>query len=204
MIHAIYPFATRLIAPHEGAKEPFVDSQPGGVTVHYTADRNVKRVISSLKEKGYNYHLLIDRDGSVIQTGYLDKSVWHAGKAEWNGKSPNKEHASIALVSWGYLFEQDNGFFSWSGDQVSKMDAVKRGNNLQGEHKKIRAWDAATMLQETKLLEVLSWFRASGISPADICGHDECALPAGRKEDPGGVLSMTMAEVRASLGQSFA
>lgn len=189
---AIYPFAKRIETPDESNNGYFL-APPTGVTVHYTADRDVDRVIRSLKQQNLNYHLLIDRDGKVIQSCYLDKACSHAGQAFWNGKSPNKTHVSISLVTWGHLTARnsDQVCFAWTGQQIESTDVAWRF---------AEPWDKATREQEAKLFELLCWFvDFFNISPEDICGHHECALPKGRKPDPGGVLSMTMQEYREAL-----
>lgn len=191
-LQSIYPFAKRIDTPDDSNNGYFL-APPSGVTVHYTADRDVERSIRSLKQQNLNYHLIIDRDGKVIQTCYLDKACSHAGPAFWNGKSPNKQHVSISLVSWGHLTvrNSDQACFAWTGQQVDLKDTVWRFGT---------AWDKATREQEAKLFELLCWFiDMFNISPLDICGHDECALPKGRKPDPGGILGMSMYDYREAL-----
>lgn len=201
MIQPIYPFASSIVRNNRHYVGKFLHGKAEGVTVHYTADRELNRTIKSLADKDCSYHLIIERDGKVVQTCYLDQATYHAGFAQWNGKSPNKQHVSVALMSWGYLKEQDGNKVSWAKKIVPDEESALRPNNIDGATK---YWDKATEAQEKKLLEVLRWFVASGIPIADICGHDECALPAGRKEDPGGVLSVSMKELRGLLGTVIA
>lgn len=200
-MEAIYPFASKIVSPTQGSQGSFFKG-PSGVTIHYTADRNVDRAIQALKDRNFSYHLIIDRDGSVIQTCYFDKMTFHAGNAKWNDRSPNHEHLSVALVSWGYLTQEEKRFLAWNATEIPENEVAVRKGNLMTQGK-AQPWDKATDVQEEKLLTVLSWFCANGILVEDICGHDECALPAGRKSDPGGVLSMTMNQLRDKLRHNF-
>lgn len=186
----VFPWAHKLVDPTALAVGPM---DPLGVVVHYLADRDVDRSIRGLKEAGLGYHLIIDRKGLVYQTTYFNLRVNHAGAAEWNGLSPNRHFIAIALASWGYL---DNDNRAWNGATIDLKETALRPSNASG---KMLRWDSATQVQETVLMTCLSWLMTKGISLKNICGHDECALPLGRKQDPGGVLPRSMKEVRVLL-----
>jgi len=189
----IYPYAS-LIA-HSAASSPgdFIE-KPQGITIHYTADDDINRVCDSLEKKNLGYHLIICKNGSVIQKCYLNKRANHAGAAKWRGLSPNKTHIAIALLNWGLVEERMSGgdcyYSTWSSARVEKEDVVFRQNSF---------WEKATDEQEQALDKMLKWFVAIGIDPQNICGHDECATPPGRKIDPGGILSKDMPTIRKEL-----
>lgn len=165
--------------------------QPGGVTVHYTADRDLLRSIQALESKNLAYHLIIDRQGTVFQMLPFDRTCYHAGKASWHNLSPNSRHIAVAFLSWGQLRRSPNGHRSWSDVYVAPNDVRTNG---QG------AWDAATDFQEAALKSFLRWACLElKIDPDSVCGHDECAIPPGRKVDPGGSLSFRMADLRKEL-----
>lgn len=167
-----------------------------GVTVHYTADGTVTQTVDALKKAGLGYHVIIDRDGMVYQTTYLSQRVHHAGEASWLGKSPNRHHVAVAVSSWGVVGLKDKKYTTWAGREIPATEVARRKGNLgPGDYN----WHAATGAQERALLMFLRWCVMKGISPDAVCGHDECATPKGRKADPGGVLSLTMAEVRNVL-----
>jgi N-acetylmuramoyl-L-alanine amidase len=193
----LFPLVQQIITPTLYSRASFGPGGPSGVTVHYTADASVEDAIKSFAANGYAYHLVIDRDGKVTQTAYMDRGTWHAGKAVWNGKSPNRAHIAVAVASWGKL-EPDGqgGWQSWAKTPIDPAEVAQRPDNLDGT---LAFWHACTAQQEAALLEVLRWAVAGGISPADMCDHSECALPRGRKEDVGGALSMTMAQLRAAI-----
>lgn len=186
----LYPMVTKIIEPKALGAGPF---KPIGVTVHHSGDRDPSRVLTWLKAQGLGYHILIDRDGGVTQTTYFNLRVNHAGEASWLGQSPNQKHVAICLLSWGEV--KPNGQ-TWAAKRtIPAADVAARPSYLG----KLVHWDAATAKQESSLMTVLAWLVACGIDPAHICGHDECALPLGRKTDPGGVLSSTMKSIRADL-----
>lgn len=197
----MYDRADQVIRLDEMARGPLHSEKPLGVTIHYSAERDLERTLTALKtaSKDYSlgYHLLIDRMGKVTQTVRFDRMVYHAGKADWMGHSPNKTHISVCLLSYGELKKDAMGSFtSWSGIPIDPQQADRRKNNVNGEY---AWWDIATALQEMSLRAFLIWCVMNGISADSVCGHDECSLPKGRKIDPGGVLSITMPEVRTWL-----
>ncbi len=194
----LYPMVRSVFRPTALGRGPFEGGSARGVTVHHAADRDLNRVQTEGATTRIGYHLVIDRDGFVHQTTYMDQMVAHAGEAIWNGLSPNRAHVAVSLLSWGRLTKTDGSsdLVAWDGATVHPEEAAMRQGNLSPE---LAWWDAATPAQEEALFNLLRWFVACGIDPANICGHDECALPVGRKDDPGGVLSMTMQAVRLML-----
>ena len=165
----------------------FKHNTPVGVTVHYTASANISATIKELASKNLGYHLIIDKDGEMYQCAPLWAQLYHAGRAKWLGLSPNRTHIAVALVSWGWLKNRGGLQLSWSG-RIIPEDQRREVRGLW--------WEKATLDQEQTLFAFLKWAVANGIDTKNICGHDECALPAGRKMDPGGVLELSMAQVR--------
>lgn len=190
----IYRGTDKLVNPLAMSAGPMNDVK--GVTVHHTADTNVQRVIDSLKAQELGYHIIIDRDGTVIQTTYMGHRVNHAGSATWLDASPNRHHVAVALVSWGSVQKKDGQFQAWNGAQVVATQVAKRPGNLGPQE---YYWHVATDAQEKELIQFLRWAMWRGLDRESFCGHDECALPKGRKSDPGGVLSKTMAQIREEL-----
>lgn len=170
--------------------------EPSGVTVHYLAEVSVEAAMKSLRAEGLGYHVIIDRDGSLYQTCYFSHKVAHAGVAKWNGKSPNSNHVAVAVASWGAVGLKEKKFYSWAGHEIPSSQVARRQGNRSDT---LYHWHAATQPQEATLMMFLRWCVSKGVKPDEICGHDECALPEGRKADPGGVLSLTMKELRETL-----
>lgn len=193
----IFPFVKSIINPSAMAAGDWERGRPLGVTVHYTADRSLDRVVTFMAKNKVGYHVIIDREGSVHQTTFFSKRVNHAGRALWSGLSPNRNHLAVALLSWGEVRPSpEAGYMAWNGTTVKTEHVVHRpANNGVMTH-----WDAATKEQETSLTRFISWAQAAGIKIGHVCGHDECAIPYGRKIDPGGVLSYPIGDLREGKG----
>jgi N-acetyl-anhydromuramyl-L-alanine amidase AmpD len=194
MFPKVYPHLKGLLQFDATAQDSFKEGRPLGVVIHYTADRNLVEGVKSLVARKLGYHLIIDRDGGVYQMTSLDRKCWHAGSALWHGRSPNHHFLAVSLVSWGFL--KPMTFESYAGTKIRIEDVEQRPDNVKGI---VQPWDAATDLQLVALDEVLRFCITNGIEPEMICGHDECALPFGRKLDPGGVLPWSMAKLRERL-----
>lgn len=192
----LYPHVHGVLSPGDIQQKPYAAGRPEGVTVHYTADRNFQRTYRELVTQGLGYHFVIDRDGKVYQLAYLDRTTNHAGKAMWEGKSPNRTHLSIALISWGMLDRDGEHWVSWTGEKIPEHSIAARPSNIDG---RTYAWDKATDEQEETLITVLKWIVLNGIDPKNVCDHSECAIPAGRKYDVGGVISIQMHDLRNKL-----
>lgn len=179
------------------ARGPFPGGKPLGATVHYSAHPSLDVTIKSEGERGFGYHLIFDRDGKAVQSCPLRQSLWHAGKAQWLGNSPNKTHLAFCLLGWGWLKHDKGMFYSFSGQRVPSNEVELRPDNLTGDR---HYWHMATPAQEEALLQALLWaMLMAGFTSEHVCGHDEAATPLGRKLDPGGMLSMTMPQLRAEL-----
>jgi len=173
-----------------------VDTQPligrlSGATVHYAADTKSSRIIDALKSSGLGYHFLIEENGTILQLAPLNRRVYHAGKAVWNGQSPNRSHVGIAICNWGLLQEKDNHFITWSGRIIEpERVAFRRG----------QYWQDATPSQVSSMFYVLRFLvSVMGFKPSEVCTHAECAIPAGRKVDVGGSIQYSGNQLRAVL-----
>lgn len=196
MLPQIYDHATNISNLDFTAKEEFPHGSPLGITLHYTADNSAETAVKVLMAEGLGYHIIIERDGSVWQMTSFNRTCWHAGKATWLGRSPNHHHIAIALVSWGLLSKD---LKSYSNVAIASEEIVYRPDNINAQ---MHHWQSATAAQLASLQTLLTWLIKHGIDPSHICGHDEAAIPFGRKMDPGGVLPMTMSELRKSLKEN--
>ena len=67
---------------------------PTGITIHYTAGGSSASAISTLNQKGYSYHFIISRDGTIEQLERTDVQSIHDPKT-------NATHIGISFVNLG-------------------------------------------------------------------------------------------------------
>jgi len=192
----IYEFVKTIVQPDILNVGKWENGSPTGITIHYSAERGLVKTVKAMARSKLGYHILIARDGTAHQTAYMDRTVNHAGPAMWNHFSPNKNHLAVSVLSWGELTKNEKIFTNWAGGMVLASEAAYRPANSGT----MAWWDSATVAQEIELMRFLRWaMKTFGIHPKNICGHDETALPKGRKIDPGGVLSHRMNDLRKIL-----
>ena len=203
-----------LITPH---KENF-DSTPNPtpnhlntpefIIMHYTGGREMSSTINAFtnppKEPslGASAHLLIGRDGSVVQFLPFNRIAYHTGFAWWEGNSElNKCSIGIELDNLGRLDKVDS---KWQvprvkppiiipDEEVEQREYWKA--NLPKENRddpvfasKLPGFQKFTEIQLTVALHILEALVKKYPGIREILGHDQINLAM--REDPGPLLPM--------------
>lgn len=156
------------------------------VVIHYTAGATARSSINFWKTKsakGASAHVVIDRDGTIIQCRPFNRTAGHAGVSRWRDPKTGVLYEGLNSCSIG--IELAN-----AGDNVklarrwSKMPLVKAAHRNGGPAKDWEAYPPAQLAAVTKLVQALvKRYRLD-----DITGHD-CIAPE-RKSDPGPAFPM--------------
>lgn len=80
--------------------------RPDMIVIHYTASADTRSAVSHLCNPASqaSAHLVIDREGRIIQLVPFDLTAWHAGNSSWNGVQwCNPRAIGIELVNLGWL-----------------------------------------------------------------------------------------------------
>jgi N-acetylmuramoyl-L-alanine amidase len=135
-------------------------------------------------------HLVVRRDGTMVQCVPFDVVGWHAGKSRWVDRAGNQliglnTHAiGIEIENWGPLRRIGSGWISWTGE------AVEAGKVIEARHKfgtPDGGWEVFTPAQvQTTIDAARAICHAYNIE--EIVGHDDIA--PGRKSDPGPAWNM--------------
>jgi N-acetyl-anhydromuramyl-L-alanine amidase AmpD len=194
-----YPKA-KIIKPPMPTHGKYPKGFPEGAIVHYTAgvqDDSAEEIATG-RSDGFAY-MLIRADGTVYQAHPLDEWGYHAGGSTWPAfpHEVSVHTVGIEIACPGLLRGVAGSYRTWYNDPV-KDEQVRvvphHDNQVAGPYQKY------TSEQECALRILLQWLKSNsnGIFQYDfVLGHDEVA--PGRKEDPGGSLSMTMPEYRQFL-----
>lgn len=169
----------------EGIKR---DMLPGGsempirrfLVIHFTSGASGQSSINFWKTpeaKGASAHLVIERDGAVIQCRPFNRTCGHAGKSRWRGfDGLNACSIGIELANAG-----DD---SRIGRKWSKLPPV------QARHKNettTKEWEAYPEEQVQACIDV-SKLLAARYKLDDVIGHEDIA--PNRKNDPGPAFPM--------------
>lgn len=137
---------------------------------------------------GSSAHVVIDRDGRVIQCVPLDRVAWHAGKSSWRGLSGLNQHSfGIELANWGHLKRAGAGWSCHTGlPIVDPYMAVHRNGNPDGSTAPI-GWEPYPRAQfDAAIALVRALVSSFGVN--EIVGHDD--ISPTRKWDPGPAFDM--------------
>ncbi|SEG52320.1 N-acetylmuramoyl-L-alanine amidase [Bosea lathyri] len=136
-------------------------------------------------------HLVVRRDGTVIQCVPFDVVGWHAGKSRWVDRAGNQiiglnsEAIGIEIENWGPLRRAGPGWISWADE------AVEAGKVIEARHKfgtPDGGWEVFTSAQVQATIEAARAI-CDAYNIEEIVGHDD--ISPGRKSDPGPAWNMT-------------
>lgn len=158
---------------------------PKLVVMHYTGSGSVAGTSDWLTRKDEVYvsaHVVIGRDGDVVQLVPFRRKAYHAGRSSWNGEENCNEFSiGVELVNWGWLRREDDTLVSATGARVP----LNQGTMLRHSNESLeRYWQRYTAVQLEAAARVVSACAWIFQIPAEgIVGHD--AVSPGRKVDPG-------------------
>jgi N-acetylmuramoyl-L-alanine amidase len=180
------------MSPNKG--KSFLPGLPDLIVIHYTAGETLDGAVSTLccPENQVSAHLVIGRDGEVVQLIPFDCESWHAGESSWEGRRGlNKCSIGIELDNAGKLKREQEGFRSHSGKLYSVAEVLPGKSPFEDRP---AYWHEYTQVQLDRLHEICRVLVESyGIRW--IVGHDE--VSAGRKIDPGPLFPMEL--LRSSI-----
>lgn len=182
----------------------YKDLWPAGCVVHYTAGRYENGISDARStqawglEQGYSF-FVISSEGEVLQSAPLDSWGYHAGASSYPGlgSSLSSKLVGIEVCSPGRVEKVKGGFKPWFNAIYSK-EQVREVSGWAGVEDGY--YVKFTDQQEQALIDLILYLRRGNpdvFSLDYVLGHYE--VSPGRKADPGGSLSMPMANFRDLL-----
>ena len=169
------------LSPNQGAA--FKAPNPDTLVIHFTAGASLESSAKTLSDPASkaSAHLVIGRDGKIVQLVPFNTVAWHAGVSSFQGRTGfNQYSIGIEIDNAGRLNQTASGdFLTWFGKPIPKSDAVQA---MHRNESKATWWHAYTETQIERVFEVCALLvQRYGIK--FIVGHEEIA--PGRKTDPG-------------------
>ncbi len=168
--------------------------RPEFLVFHYTAGASIEGAVTQLTRKGtgVSAHLVIGRDGRIIQLVPFDTMAWHAGRSSWQGLTGlNRYSLGIELVNAGRLLKEEGGWRTWFGTEIPPEEVLVAAHRHDPRPAGWHRYSEAQLAAALQVAEVLmDHYRLK-----DLLGHDDIA--PGRKQDPGP--AFPMAEFRRRL-----
>lgn len=160
----------------------FGEGLPDTIVIHYTAGGSLDGAVRTFQDDSVkaSAHILIDKDGSVVQMAPFTKITWHAGRSAWLDRtSLNNYSIGIEIVNAGRLEKNGSTFRSWFGRTYSEEDVVEAVHRNETEP---TFWERYTE-EQIDATFTLCKSLIDTYSIRHILGHEE--ISPGRKIDPG-------------------
>lgn len=167
-------------SPNKGAA--FGPELPDTLIMHYTAGPSLSSAVNWFKrpEAQASAHLVIDRDGRVVQMVPFDRIAWHAGNSAYAGRTGfNRYSIGIELVNAGFLTPHGEEFVDTYGHKYPASDVVQA---IHKNENRQRWWQLYPAAQLEAALEIARELKVA-YALKSLLGHDDIA-PL-RKQDPG-------------------
>lgn len=178
--------------------ENFKNNLPDTLVIHYTAGNSLESSVNWLKNprSKASSHLVIGKNGKVVQLVPFDVIAWHAGSSSWKGrKRLNNYSIGIELDNAGLLEKRAEGFYTYFDKRVNNQKVVLAKHKHQNEEK---AWEAYSEMQINCLEEICHVLKEY-YAIRTIVGHDDIA--PGRKVDPGPAFPMEKIKAKILYGR---
>ena len=160
----------------------FGPALPDTIVIHYTAGASLESSVATLCDPrtSASAHLVIGRDGAIVQLVPFDTIASHAGRSSHDGRHGfNKFAIGIEIDNAGRLEKAGSQYLSWFGRTYSGEDVIEAVHRNQTE---AAFWHRYTEVQIT-LVEEICRLLISAYGIGWILGHEE--ISPGRKIDPG-------------------
>lgn len=170
--------------------------KPRFVILHYTAGSSLDSSVTSLCTKkpqgNASAHIVVGRDGRIVQLASFDTVTWHAGVSQWAGLNGLNQYAiGIEMDNAGLLHREGDRFVSWFGKAFAEKDVVLAAHRFGGG---VQPWHAFPQAQIERVLELCELL-VGHYGLQDVLGHEDIAR--GRKTDPGPAFPLQAVQARA-------
>lgn len=157
------------------------------IVLHFTADTKTNAAVQYMSAShpdgggvGASAHIVIRRDGSVVQLVAFDVPAWHAGIGKW------KDVTNLNQYTLGVMFENAGELKQLNGSWPLGPDNIF----MVGPHdgKEAQAWERYTPAQLESARELIKALGRAYPSIEAVLRHSE--VSPGRKVDPGPALDV--------------
>ncbi|WP_313952019.1 N-acetylmuramoyl-L-alanine amidase [Accumulibacter sp.] len=157
---------------------------PSYLIMHYTAGRSVDSSVQSLctrKPQGNaSAHVVLGRDGQIVQLAPFNVVTWHAGVSQWAGLVGLNSHSiGIEMDNAGLLRRVGSQYQAWFAKVYPDEEVMLAAHRNGGP---VSPWHAYTEVQIARAME-LADLLVDHYGLQDVLGHEDIA--PGRKTDPG-------------------
>jgi N-acetylmuramoyl-L-alanine amidase len=153
-------------------------SEITAIIYHYTAGGSQEGTVKQFQDRAskVSAHYVLGRDGKIVQMVPLDQAAWHAGVSKLDAaEAVNNFSIGIEICNFGNLTKKDDKFYDYRGEPYKGPMPIHAGGAY---------WEPFTDAQYKSLAKLTNELLAK-YPIKHITGHQDVALPKGRKIDPG-------------------
>jgi len=157
---------------------------PSYLVLHYTAGRSLESSVESLctrKPQGNaSAHIVLGRDGRIVQLAPFNIVTWHAGVSQWAGLVGLNSHSiGVEMDNAGLLKRIGSQYQAWFGKAYPEDEVLLAAHRNGGP---VSPWHTYSEVQIERAIE-LADLLVEHYGLKDVLGHEDIA--PGRKSDPG-------------------
>jgi N-acetyl-anhydromuramyl-L-alanine amidase AmpD len=172
----------KFMAAHEKNFNPNSNLDPRYVIIHFTTGTNMMQTVHTFlnPESGVSSHLLVGREGRVVQFVPFNKIAFHAGQSTWEGETNlNRFAIGIEVDNAGFLRTTPKGFKR--KNKLIPIEQVKSKKHWKEDF--VRPWQTFTDEQVQVVRKIVQALREQYPTIQEIVGHDMVNLV--NRLDPG-------------------
>ena len=172
----------RFLAPYERNFNPNIELKPSFVIIHFTTGTSVQSTINWFRNpsSGVSAHLLVGRNGRVVQFVPFNQLAFHCGTSTWEGATNlNRCAIGIEVDNAGFLRTTQKGFMR--RDKLIPDDQVIKKKHWKESFE--RPWQTFPEEQIRVVQEIVKALKAKYPGIQEILGHDMVNLI--NRMDPG-------------------
>jgi N-acetylmuramoyl-L-alanine amidase len=165
------------------------------IVMHFTTGTRIESTINTFtnSDNAVSAHLVIGRDGEVIQMVPFNRSASHCGGGYWEGKSVYEHSIGIELDNAGYkLTLRADGDYNNRDYLVKSDDVIKKPD---WKSKKLLPWQKFPQIQLDIMESILIALKIAYPAISELLEHERISLLT--RSDPGP--EFEMAKFRKSV-----
>jgi len=159
------------------------------IVMHTTTGVYIQSTISTFqnKDEGTSAHLVIGREGRIIQMVPFNHAAHHAGSGLWEGTSSvNSKSIGIEMDNAGWLSEGGGRVYAKNGNVDIPASDYQRVRHWQ--HYNIRPWHTFPEIQKSVTFKAVKALKAHFDSVEELLEHERISLLT--RTDPGALFPM--------------
>jgi N-acetylmuramoyl-L-alanine amidase len=158
-------------------------TEPRFIVLHFTGTGTLQGAVDWFRrpEAQNSAHVIVGRDGEVVQMAPFSLATWHVGASQWQGLNGlNRYSVGIDLVNWGRLARRGGRWVAPNDEEVPASEVLEVRDPRTGQ---VQGWQRFTPRQVEVVANLARALVREYPTISEVLAHSQ--VSPGRKEDPG-------------------